>query len=192
MQLTLIRAWAHQVVLGLECVRAGTDRNLPTRVGCLPGPRVGSKMGAAQAGYVSEAPRHSSIRLCRHACSLAYSPPTQQWFLASHAFVSVQRAMEEVSVTAIDIELRELEFGWVMLCSSFRLFLPLHIAMFSEEHLVGRFGELCLLSVGIARCFGKDCLPPIEGGACLPPLLCGNNGWPGASSTHLFDCGMRA
>ena len=71
-------------------------------------------------------------------------------------------------------------------------FLPLHIAMFSEEHLVGRFGELCLLSVGIARCFGKDCLPPIEGGACLPPLLRGNNGWPGASSTHLFDCGIRA
>jgi len=64
--------------------------------------------------------------------------------------------------------------------------------MASGEHLFGYFAKLWLLSVGIARRFGKDCLLSIELGAWLPPRLANSNGWPGASSTHLFDCGVRA
>ena len=41
--------------------------------------------------------------------------------------------------------------------------------MSSGEHLFGFFAKLWLLSVGIARRIGKDCLPLIEGlwPACL-------------------------
>lgn len=163
--------------------------------------------GAAPGGYGTGRTGHSSIPIHRPtrsrgipsptAASLARDaglwPRTLRRFRAFDAPTSVRSVMDEANATAIDSQLRELQFGSVLHGCSRRLGLCHQNFVLGRECFYVGVGALCLLEVGhfvfIRQGPAKARLHAAT--SRLACLLRASYGWPVYMCAHPFNKGVR-
>lgn len=123
----LLRAPPHQVVLGRDSVRVGPPGNLAAGQAAYPvhgyGAGGGGRTGWActRAGIVLIHPFLSSSSphqpVASHAPRVSFLPLSCE-VKTERVRTTVRGDMERSTVMQLDTELRELQFGWVMLAPS--------------------------------------------------------------------------